>query len=148
MPFLGQKFTGARARFSIEGIVVGYARNVSGAERVVYEPTKVLDNIRVEEHVPVAYECDLRASFLRIVGEPLKKNDWFAKIGANAEEHLTNILTSGDLAVLIEDTATGQTIQSYEQVKLSGHNWVIDAQGVVAEDVEFVAIRVSDESGG
>ena len=50
------------------------------------------------------------------------------------------------LSVLIEDTATGSPIQTYEQVKMTSHNWNIDAQGVVGEDVEFVAIRVKDES--
>lgn len=146
MPFKGQKFTGARARFSIEGIPVGYARSVSGAERVIYEPVKVLDNLQVEEHVAVAYECDLRAQFLRIVGESVKKNDWFPKLGSSTSEHLTNVLTSGEMAVMIEDTKTSQAIQSYEQVKMTSHNWTIDAQGVVGEDVEFVAIRTKDES--
>jgi hypothetical protein len=142
----GRLFTGARARFSIEGVKVGYARNVAVSEAITYEPVAVLDNIEVEEYVPTGYEVTFTASQFRIIGETLKSLGWFPKIGANTEEHLENILISGDLVATIEDTKTGNLFAVLEQVKVQSHNWTVDARGVVGEDVTFVAVRVKDES--
>lgn len=142
----GKLFTGARARFLLNGTKVGYARNVSGREEINYEEVNVLDNIQVEEHVPTGYTCSLTAGLFRIVGKTLKSQGWFPSLGANTEEHLSNILTNGTLVATIEDNQTGEIIATYEQVKIRSHNFTIDARGVVGEDVEFVAIRAKDES--
>ncbi len=142
----GRLMTGARARFLIEGRKVGYARNVRIEERVDYEPVEVLDNIEVEEYVPTAVRVTLSAGWFRIVGETVKSLGYFPSNGANTEEHLENILLSGDLTATLEDTHTGKIIATVEQVKIASHNYTIDARGVVAEDAEFVAIRMKDES--
>lgn len=142
----GKVFTGARARFVINGEKVGYARNVSGVEQIQYEPVDVLDNIQTEEFVAVGYTVQLTAEKVRIIGETLKSKGWFPKLGGNPNEHLTNILTSGDLTVTVEDSRTSKIFATYEQAKVSNHNWAIDARGVVGENMEFVAIRALDES--
>jgi hypothetical protein len=142
----GRLFTGARARFSINGIRVGYARNVAVTEEIQYDPVEVLDNIEVEEYVPVAYRVTFTASQFRIIGETLKSQGFFPPNGANKDEHLENILVSGDLNATVEDTRTGRIFSTLEQVKVASHNWTIDARGVVGEDMTFVATRVKDES--
>jgi hypothetical protein len=142
----GKLFTGARARFSINGIKVGYATNVTVSEQISFEEIAVLDNIEVEEYVPTGYRVEFSARQFRIIGETLKSQGWLAKVGANSEEHLTNLLTSGDLTATIEDTKTGKLFATLEQVKVASHNWTIDARGVVGEDMTFNAIRVKDES--
>jgi len=139
-------FTGARARFSINGVKVGYARNVAVTEEIQYDPVEVLDNIEVEEFVPVAYRVTFTASKFRVIGETVKSLGYFPNNGANTEEHLENILVSGNLTATVEDTSTGQLFATLEQVKVASHNWTIDARGVVGEDMTFVAIRVKDES--
>ena len=139
-------FTGARARLLIEGVKVGWATNVAVSEEITYEAVEVLDNIQVQEHVPTAYRVTLTASRVRIVGKTLKSQGWFPSIGANAETHLSNILTSGDLAVTIEDNETGAILAQFEQVKVASHNWTVNARGIVGNDVTFVAIRLKDES--
>lgn len=138
-------FSGARALFTINGVKVGWATNVSGSEEVRYEPVEVLNNVEVKEYVPVGYECQLSASRVRIVGETLKSQGFFPKTGGSAEEHLKNILNSGDLSCQIEDTVLNKVIAAYEQVKITSHNWSINARGIVAEDVSFVAVRARDE---
>lgn len=143
----GALFTGARARFSIEGIQIGYARNVAITEEIEYQPVEILDNIEVEEFVPVAYRVRMTASMFRIVGETLKKQGWFPKIGQDVREHLENILITGDLVATVEDTKTGETLATVEQVKVASHNYTIDARGVTGVDMEFVCIRIRDESG-
>jgi hypothetical protein len=67
-------------------------------------------------------------------------------VGSSTEDHLENILISGDMTATIEDTKTGKLFATLEQVKMASHNWSIDARGVVGEDVTFVAVRVKDES--
>ncbi len=142
----GRLFTGARARFSIDGVKVGFARNVTVREEIQLDPVEVLDNIEVEEYVPVAYRVTFSASIFRIIGDTIKSRDWFPLTGANTEEHLTNILTSGEMTATVEDTRTGDIFATLEQVRIQSHNWTIDARGVVGEDIEFVAIRLRDES--
>jgi hypothetical protein len=142
----GMIFTGARARFSINGVKVGYARNVNVSEEVSYEPIEVLDNIEVSEFAPIAYRVTFTASMFRIIGETLKSLGWFPTNGANPGEHLENILVTGDLTATVEDSKTGKTFATLEQVKVQTHNWTIDARGVVGEDVTFNAIRCRDES--
>ena len=142
----GKLLTGARARFSIEGIKVGYARNVTIREEVQLDPVEVLDNIEVEEHVPVAYRVSLSAALFRIVGDTLKSRGWFPTTGKSVDEHLTSILNTGEMTATVEDTKTSRLIATLEQVKIQSHNWTIDARGIVGEDVEFVAIRLKDES--
>ena len=112
------------------------------------EPIKTLDNIQVEEHVPTDYDVSMTADKVRIVGDTIKSRGWFAQVGQNVEEHLTNILNTGELTATIEDTRTGEVFATLEQVRIQSHNWTIDARGVVGEDIEFVAIRLRDESGG
>ena len=138
--------TGARARFSIQGVKVGYARNVAVSEEIQYDPVEILDNIEVEEFVPVAYRVTFTASQFRIIGESLKSLNLFPKRGPNTEAHLENILISGDLTATIEDINTLTVISTLEQVKVASHNWTVDSRGVVGEDITFVATRVLDES--
>ena len=142
----GNILTGARARFSIGGGKVGYARNVAITEEIEYQPVEVLDNIEVEEHVPVAYRVRFTASMFRIVGATLKSKGWFPKSGTGTDVHLSNILDTGELQAQIEDTKTNKVISYLDQVKVASHNWTIDARGIVGEEMEFVAIRVKDES--
>lgn len=143
----GRILTGARCRFSVNGKVIGYARNVNISESLQYEPIETLDNLEVEEHVPVGYAVTMSASMFRLVGSTLKSEGLFPSNGANAEEHLRNVLLqSGIMAATVEDTKTGKVISEVSNVRVTTHNWGIDARGVVGEDVEFVAIRVSDES--
>jgi hypothetical protein len=142
----GKVLTGARCRFKINGKTIGYARSVAITEEIQYDPVEVLDNIEVEEYVPVAYRVRFTASMFRIVSATLKGEGFFPESGKNSEEHLENVLLSGELAALIEDTKTVQPISTLQQVKVASHNWTIDARGIVGEDVEFNAIRVSDET--
>lgn len=142
----GNLFTGARARFSINGVKVGYARNVTVREEQQLDPVEVLDNIETQEYVPVAYRVTFSASIFRLIGETLKSRGWFPATGNSAEEHLTNILNAGELTATIEDTRTSKIFATLEQVRVQSHNWTIDARGIVGEDVEFVAIRLKDES--
>ena len=142
----GRVFTGYRARFMIEGKKVGYATNVSGSEEVSYDPLEVLDNVEVEEFVPIAYRVTFTASLVRIVGETIKSMGLFPKTGNTTEDHLKNILLQGDMSAVIEDSKTGSKVCTVEQMKMQSRNFTINARGMVGKDCTFVATRMRDES--
>jgi hypothetical protein len=146
MPEKGRVFTGARARFLLQGKKVGYCTNVSGSEEVRYEPLECLDNIEVEEMVPVGYYVSFSASLVRIVGETVKSLGFFPKTGNSPSDHLKNILLQGDMVAVIEDSKTGEKIATVEQIKMSSRNFNISARGLVGKDCQFVAVRMRDES--
>jgi len=146
MPEKGRVFTGARARFLLKGKKVGYATNVAGSEEIQYDPVEVLDNIQVEEHVPVAYRVTFTASLVRIIGETVKTLGFWPSQGSSPEDHLRNILLQGDLVAVIEDNKTGKPMMTLEQVKLASHNFTVNARGIVGQDLTFVGIRMKDES--
>jgi len=142
----GRVFTGCRALFMLRGAKVGYATNVAGSEEIQWDPVEVLDNIQVEEHVPVAYRVTFTASLVRIVGETVKSLGWWPQQGTGPEEHLRNILLQGELVAVIQDNKTKKIMMTLEQVKLASHNFSINARGMVGQDLTFVAIRMKDES--
>ncbi len=146
----GRILTGARCRFAIDGKKVGYARNVSASEAIEMEPADVLDNIETEEFVPLKYRVTFTAGWFRIIdtdGEgSVKGRGWFAERGADTAAHLQNILLSGDMVATIEDTKTGKIWAQVHEVRMTSHNWTVDARGIVGEDAEFVATYILDET--
>lgn len=131
-------FSGARARFKVDGNIVAFAGGVSGSESVDYEPVDVLDLLEVREFVPVAYRATLSAQVFRVIGQSLKAVGIFPR--------LENILTSGDLTCTIEDKLTGNTMGAFQGCKAQEHSFDISARGLVSENVNFVTIRLRDES--
>ena len=130
-------FSGARARFKIDGEVVGFAGGVSGSESIDYEPVDVLDLLEVREYVPVAYRATLSAQVFRVIGQSLKALGIFP-----IQE---NILTSGDLTCTVEDRITGNTMSQFEGCKAQEHSFDISARGLVSENITFVTVRLRDE---
>jgi len=136
-------FSGARARFKLQGMTIGYAGGVSGEETIDYQPVDVLDLLEVKEHVPVAYRTSLSAQIFRVIGNSLKKQGVFPK--------MEEIITSESLSAVVENaeptpTDNGGPVQQYIGVRAAGHTWDIPARGLVSENVTFVAIRTMDES--
>lgn len=138
--------TGARARLLINGVKAGYATGVDVREGIEYQELDVLDNIQVEEHVPVAYRCGGSMAAVRVVLDDDKTKGWFPKTGKTPQEHLLNILNNGTLEALIEDSVTGKTIFKLEEMKFSDRNVSINARGIAGKNVTFVAKRARDEA--
>lgn len=130
-------FSGARAIFMINSAQVGFAGGVSGEEMIDYEPVDVLSLLEVREHVPVAYRTSLNAQIFRVVGNSLKAQGILP-----VQE---DIITSGDLEAVVQDSVTRNTVQLFQGVRCAGHSFDITARGIVNENVPFVAIRVVDE---
>jgi hypothetical protein len=142
----GKFITGARARFSLEGKRIGFARGVTVTEAYNMQPIEALDDIRTLEHVPTGYTVGLTCELFKVVGESLKQAGFFPKSGQTSEEQLRNVVLQGEMTALLEDSITGAKLAQVQGVKIASHNWTVNAREVVGEAVEFVAIVVKDES--
>jgi len=137
----GLVLSGARARFTINGVKVMYATNVSFSEEIQQDPVEVLDQLEVAEHVATAYRCTLSAQMVRVITNPIKNRD-----GVVLFPRLEDILRHPEMTATIEDSVTGTIVATIQRVKPSRYTQNIGARGIVLTDVEFVAIRVMDES--
>lgn len=141
MAFRGLVLSGARARFSFDGVKVALAMNVAYGEEIQHDPIEPLDQFDVAEHVPVAYRVNLSAQMVRIITNTIKNRD-----GVVIFPRLEDILTRGEATATVEDPTTGTIISNIERVKAVRYNINIGARGIVMSDVEFVGIRIRNES--
>jgi hypothetical protein len=101
----------------------------------------VLDNFAVSEFVPISYRVTFSARMVRVITNPIKLRD-----GVVIMPRLEDILDAPELTATVEDPKTGTVIANIERVKATRYTQNIGARGIVLTDVEFVAIRVRDES--
>tara|TARA_R100000664_G_C2745693_1_gene133473 strand:- start:516 stop:998 length:483 start_codon:yes stop_codon:yes gene_type:complete len=156
---MAEVFTGARAKFYINGQAIGYCAGVSGEEAIDYEPVETLDFLEVREHIPVSYRASLSAAFFRLVGSSLK--EYLGRQnnlgGMEIFPKFDNILTSGVLSAAIHNTKTvaneGEVagaipdiIAKFTSVRAASKTFDVSARGVVTENCSFVAIKQMDES--
>lgn len=148
-------FSGARAVFRIDGQKIAWASGVEIGEEIQHEPIDVLDNLEVQEHVPLAYRVSFSASIFRTIKNTpgaqapregqtgsLKEIGLFPKTGAD----VLNALRAGTMTATIHDRLTGKIVAQVERVRSANNNFSLTARGVVGQNVSFVAIRVKDES--
>lgn len=145
MPEKGRIMTGARMVFSLKGKPVGYATGAQVGESIRYESTRVLGRLRVAEHVALTYDATLTVSHFRIIGETVKSLGFFPASGNNDEEHLLNVLTSGDLSATLTDVKTKKVTMVAENVRVQDRNYRVDAGGIVGEDLTMVVTVIKDE---
>lgn len=137
----GLVLTGARATFKLDGTKVMYGMNVNYSEEVAHEPIEPLDQLEVAEHVPTAYRVTLSSQHVRVITNAIKNRD-----GVSIFPRLENILDGAEMTGEISDRVTGTVLAVIQSVKASRYTTNIGARGIVLTDVEFVAIRIRDES--
>jgi len=118
MAFRGLVLSGARARLTLDTVKVALAMNVSFSEEITFS-----------------------SQMVRIVTNTIKNRD-----GVVIFPTLENILTRGEMTATVEDTPTGSIIANIEGVKATRYSNNIGARGIVMKDVEYVAIRIRNES--
>lgn len=141
---ISKKFTGCRTRFLVNGVPFLFATRVSGEEEILYEPADVLDNVETDEHVVVGYRAGLMAGMLFCPTETLKRQKLFPLTGTTPQQHLNNILNQPLITAVIQDSATGEIVETYNQVKISRRSWQAVPRGLIQVDVGFVVIRSLD----
>ena len=153
-------FSGARAVFKLNNKPVGYAVNTSGTTGINYQPIQVLGHLEVVEHVPTAFTVEMTASLARLarftrlnqgqsfptLRQDVEGSDTSPQIMPAFGEDGLNILQSGELVATIFDVVTKTTLYTISGLKASQKAWDIQAAGMVAENISFVA-RLSNENG-
>ena len=144
-------FTGARARFFIDGVPIGYCAGVNGEEAIDYEPVQTLDFLQVREHVPVSYRASMSAAFFRLIGSSLKEYAGKEEDAGNLEifPKFNNILTSGAMSAAIVENKSAdgpRVIAQFQDVRAASKTFDVSSRGIVTENCSFVAINMFDES--
>ena len=142
----GKVVTGPKVLLLINGKRVGYARSANGGETLEMQPIDALGNIETEEHVETRYRVTFSMSLVRVSGESLRKLGLQPKLGQTPLEHLRNIVAQGLLTISLTDQIDNTPLMLVEQAKFTSNSFSIDAAGFMANEVEFVAIRIGDES--
>lgn len=140
MPQRGMVFTGARARFSLDGVPIAYALRVNYSEEITYEEVEPLDQFDVAEHVPTAYRVTLSAQLVRIIKNGIKLHE-----GLGIMPTLERILDNKEMTGTIEDPKTGTILANIQRVKCASYQLGV-GKGIVMMDTTFKAIRIRDES--
>lgn len=139
--------TGARCVFVLGGQVVAYCRSVSWSFQYEYSELRVLNNLAVEDHVPVSYRASLSFSQFRIPKQTLTTMGFFPKTGATPNEQLESVLTIPPLTAVIVDGISGSAIATFVGVKIAGGSFSLDAGGnILGNEVDAVVKRIYDES--
>ena len=130
--------SGARAVFSIGGVQIAYASNVSFNESIQLEPVNTLDDLSTKEWVEVGYAVDLNCQNFRVSGNSVKN--------LGIMPRFDEILTQGELLVTITDPTSGSTLLRMEGVKLESRSTSVDARGLMSETWSFKGRKSHDES--
>tara|TARA_R110000824_G_scaffold43880_8_gene128070 strand:- start:5713 stop:6180 length:468 start_codon:yes stop_codon:yes gene_type:complete len=146
-------FTGARAKFFLNDVPIGYCAGVSGEEAIDYEPVDTLEFLQVREHVPVAYRASMSAAFFRLIGSSLKSYAGKDEDAGGLEifPKFNNILHSGAMTAAIHETKSKspqvpRVIAQFQDVRAASKTFDVSSRGIVTENCSFVAINQLDES--
>jgi hypothetical protein len=142
----GRTISGARARLLIKGQKIGWATGIRARTAIGYQPTRVLDEIEVAEHVPNTYDVSLSFTTLTILGKSLQQLGLFPKGGPAEGDRLKEILGFEELTVVIEDNVESTPLFQILGVKIAEQNIAIDAGNLSGTDVTAVARSIKDAS--
>lgn len=132
--------TGANGFLELNGRPVAFCRGVSFSVSYQYEPQEVLDNIEVEEHVPVASRVDsLSVELVDAMGETL--------IGRGIQPPQEQIGTVQEYTLSMKDRPSDKAWGTFEGVRFQGRSSSFRKGAVSASNVNFVAKRFRDENG-
>jgi hypothetical protein len=118
-----------------------YTLSATYGEEIQHDPVEPLDQFDVAEFVPIAYRVNFSAQWVRVIRNSIKLRD-----GVEIFPRLEEILNAADMTATIEDRQTGAAITNIQRVKATRYNINIGARAIVLTDVEFVAVRIRDES--
>jgi len=142
----GKVFTAARCRIMVSGQIVGWGTNVTVNIATRYEEVKGIDSIETLEVAPVDYGVSGSIANVGIVGATYKSMGLVPRSGKDADEHLMNLLMMPEHTLVLMDKAEARNLLTVTGVKFGEHGWTVAAGGIAGRNVNFVAIRETDES--
>lgn len=142
----GTTFTAPRCRIMMDGKTIGRGTNVSYTSETEYQPIEQIDSIEVVEWAPVGYRVTGSISQIGMVGTTPKSQGMFPATGKTSDEHLLNILLHGEKTLVLMDKPEKRNLVILYRVVFSTHGFSLAARGVAGRDVQFQAVRETDES--
>jgi len=132
--------TGANGFLELNGQPVAFCRGINFSYSIQYEPMDVLDNIEVEEFVPVAYRVDsLSAELIDAMGETL--------IGRGIQPPQDQVATVQEYTLVLKDRPRDAAFGTLEGVRFQNRSLGFRKGQVTASNIGFVAKRFRDQSG-
>ena len=134
--------TGSRIQFMLQGVLVGFAQNLSYSHNIAYSPLNVLGSIEVEQHIPVAYTASITFNNFRVLNRNLRTLGLWGRPGKNAQEHLINISAIPELTAVCTDVVTDTIVLIAEGVRVESSAVQAAANQVLVEDISCVVRRL------
>jgi len=131
--------SGPRGAILLDGQKVGWATQVEVREGIEYRPVRVLDEIEVVSHEPVAYNVQVTMATLTIVGKSLQQMGYFPKGGSQLGSRLLEILGTDELTMSVDDRKTGTPAFVVIGLKISEQSISIEAGNISGTRVTCVA---------
>lgn len=132
--------TGARAKVSINGNIVGLFANCSWSIRQDKSPAYILGRYNPAEITPTSQE----PVSLSLTGYRVVDSGPYAVANATL---LRNLLSEEDFDVTVTDRQTGKAIFTAVGCRVSGWSSGVAARGVSDIRVDIIGIRGEDEFG-
>jgi len=146
--------TGAKVRFLLGDVAVGYAQAVNYTINHELVPVYGLDRLCAYEYAEVGYSCTFSVSRFRVpktsaastsasvnslsLGSPVELG-WQSKV--------QGMLTQGCIRAEIYDKSGEQMILKVDGVKLTSRSGTISARDLATETLDFVGLIAYDEAG-
>lgn len=136
---------GARAEFTIEGVVVAMATGVDVTEINTVQRGKTLDSIRTTELVTTDYEVSVSVDLIRAVGKSPTGQLLFPKKGTSGDAHLKAICEHPALQAVIKDKITGSRLETVDGCVGAQYRRSYRRGSIAEGSMTFEAIVARDE---
>lgn len=137
---VAKTFSGARAKISVDGVLVGMFDSVSYGSNVGAEPIHTLGKFGPQEIVPTSYEAvQVQCSGFRIIGQ-----------GANVlpkMPKLNDLLNLNTVTISITDRQTGQTIMTVIGCVPTSYSTGHNAKAISKLNITYMGTKLEEESG-
>jgi len=137
--------TGGRARFFLNGVRVGWAMGVTVTEDITQEPAVVLDSLVPAEHVTTAYTVQMQAQIYKVPQKDLVASGLWPQMGRTPDELKSKLIDFPEMTAELYDTYAGVAVGKVYRIKPRTRAIAIQARGLVASNLTFVAIYFADE---
>jgi hypothetical protein len=142
----GKTFTAPRCRIMVDGKIIGWGTNVTVNVVHEHQDVDVIDSLETVEYAPISYKVSGTIGTVGVVGSTYKSMGLVPMTGKDAEEHLLNVLQDPDHSLVLMDKAESRNIVTITKVKFMTHGFNLAAGGIAGRNVEWRAIRETDES--
>ena len=144
--------TGAKVRFLLGDVAVGYAQAVNYNINHELVPVYGLDRLCAYEYAEVGYSCTFSVSRFRVPKDNRSSTSANAgSLGSPVElgwqSKIQNMLTQGCIRAEIYDKSGEQMILKVDGVKMTSRSGTVSARDLATETLDFVGLIAYDEAG-